>query len=129
MAAASGCSLARSRLPANRSRVASSKPETDSTVTSSGLPSVSVPVLSTTSVSTLRMTSNASAFLNNTPKVAPRPVPTMMDIGVANPRAQGQAMIRTATAFITAKARRGSGPQSPQTTKASTAISTTAGTK
>ena len=40
--------------------------------------------------------------LINTPARAPRPVPTMMDIGVASPSAQGQAMIRTATAFTSA---------------------------
>jgi hypothetical protein len=34
--------------------------------------------------------------------VAPRPVPTMIDIGVANPSAHGQAMIKTATALSNA---------------------------
>jgi hypothetical protein len=34
--------------------------------------------------------------------VAPRPVPTIVDMGVANPRAQGQAMMSTATAFTKA---------------------------
>ena len=34
----------------------------------------------------------------------------MMDIGVARPSAQGQAMIKTATAFTSACAKRGSGP-------------------
>ena len=37
--------------------------------------------------------------LDRTPAVAPRPVPTMIDIGVASPSAQGHAMIRTATAL------------------------------
>ena len=63
-----------------------------------GLPSVSVPVLSTTSVSTFSMRSSASAFLISTPAWAPRPTPTMIDMGVASPSAQGQAMISTATA-------------------------------
>ena len=63
-----------------------------------GLPSVSVPVLSTTSVSTFSMRSSASAFLISTPACAPRPTPTMIDIGVARPSAHGQAMISTATA-------------------------------
>ena len=54
---------------------------------SRGLPSVSVPVLSTTTVSTFSITSMASAFLIRTPAIAPRPVPTMIDIGVARPRA------------------------------------------
>ena len=53
-----------------------------------GLPSVSVPVLSTTSVSTFSMRSSASAFLISTPAWAPRPTPTMIDIGVASPSAQ-----------------------------------------
>ena len=50
-----------------------------------GLPSVSVPVLSTTSVSTFSRRSSASAFLISTPACAPRPTPTMIDIGVARP--------------------------------------------
>jgi hypothetical protein len=66
--------------------------------TTFGLPSVSVPVLSTTSVSTFSMRSSASAFLISTPSCAPRPTPTMIDIGVARPSAQGQAMISTVTA-------------------------------
>ena len=73
-----------------------------STVTTRGLPSVSVPVLSTTSVSTFSSVSSASAFLISTPAVAPRPVPTMIDIGVASPSAHGQAMISTATALTSA---------------------------
>ncbi len=68
------------------------------TATTFGLPSVSVPVLSTTSVSTFSMRSSASAFLISTPAWAPRPTPTMIDIGVASPSAQGQAMISTDTA-------------------------------
>ncbi len=48
------------------------------------------------------------------PSLAPRPTPTMMDIGVARPSAQGQAMIRTATAAMRPCANRGSGPTSIQ---------------
>src|SRR6266545_5138248 len=94
-----------------------------------GLPSVSVPVLSTTNVSTFSKTSSASAFLISTPAVAPRPVPTMIDIGVAKPSAQGQAIINTATALSKAYAIGGSGPNSAQTIKVIIATSTTAGTK
>src|SRR3954462_8556723 len=94
-----------------------------------GLPSVSVPVLSTTSVSTLRSTSIASAFLNSTPVVAPLPVATMIDIGVARPSAHGQAMINTATALMIAGAIRGSGPIVPQAIAVITATATTLGTK
>ena len=79
--------------------------------TTFGLPSVSVPVLSTTSVSTFSMRSSASAFLIRTPACAPRPTPTMIDIGVASPSAHGQAMISTLTAATRPKAKRGSGPK------------------
>ena len=93
-----------------------------------GRPSVSVPVLSTTRVSTFSIRSSASAFLISTPWVAPRPTPTMMEIGVARPRAHGQAMIRTATATMRPCAIRGSGPTRAQTTNATTAMAMTAGT-
>ena len=81
-----------------------------------GRPSVSVPVLSTTSVSTRASSSSASAFLISTPALAPRPVPTMIAIGVARPSAHGQAMISTATALTSACAKRGSGPNAAHTT-------------
>jgi hypothetical protein len=51
------------------------RPLIGTTAASAGLPRVSVPVLSTTSVSTLRSTSIASAFLKSTPAAAPRPSP------------------------------------------------------
>jgi hypothetical protein len=51
--------------------------------------------LSTTSVSTSRSTSSASAFLKSTPACAPLPVATMIDIGVARPSAHGHAMMST----------------------------------
>ena len=63
-----------------------------------GWPRVRVPVLSKTMVSMLWAVSRASAERMRTPNSAPFPVPTIMDVGVARPRAQGQAMIRTATA-------------------------------
>ena len=61
--------------------------------------------------------------------MAPRPVPTMIDTGVASPSAQGQAMISTETAAIKPKASAGGGPKTAQPTKASTATASTAGTK
>ena len=42
--------------------------------------------------------SSTSPPLISTPRAAPRPVPTMIAVGVARPRAHGQAMISTATA-------------------------------
>ncbi len=50
----------------------------------------------------MRSVSSASAFLISTPACAPRPVAVMIDIGVARPSAQGQAMISTAIAAISA---------------------------
>jgi len=52
----------------------------------------------------------------------------MIDIGVANPSAHGQAMISTATAFTIACANRGSGPNIAQMMKVSAAAAITAGT-
>lgn len=77
----------------------------------------------------MRRISMASAFRNRTPAVAPLPVATMIDIGVASPSAQGQAMMSTATALTSAFAIRGSGPIRPQTMAVTTAAETTAGTK
>src|SRR5579875_1948224 len=122
IAAASGCSLPRSRLALSRRSSFASKPPAGSTTLSFGFPCVRVPVLSTTSVSTLRKCSIASAFLNRTPTVAPFPVATMMDIGVASPSAHGQAMMRTATALTSACAIRGFGPHTAHAMKVTDAI-------
>ncbi len=89
---------------------------------------MSVPVLSTTSVSIFSIRSSASAFLINTPASAPRPTPTMIDIGVARPSAQGQAMISTLTAATRPNAIRGSGPNTAQAPKAISATAITTGT-
>ena len=56
-------------------------------------------------------------------------MPTVIDMGVASPRAQGQAMISTDTAATSAKMNTGGGPTSTQATKVHTAITITAGTK
>ena len=102
IAAASGCSLLCSSEAARRRNSFASKPPVGKTSISFGLPSVRVPVLSTTSMVTFSSRSSASAFFTSTPSCAPRPTPTMMDIGVAKPRAHGQAMMRTATALTMA---------------------------
>ncbi|MNG13195.1 hypothetical protein D3C84_968570 [compost metagenome] len=65
-----------------------------------GFPSVIVPVLSVINTLTLFMFSKASAFFISTPDCAPLPTPTITDIGVANPNAQGQAIINTAIALM-----------------------------
>ena len=63
-----------------------------------GVPSVIVPVLSSTTVSTLRAISRLSASLINIPISAPLPIPTIMAVGVASPKAHGQATTNTVTA-------------------------------
>ena len=72
------------------------------TPTSSIRPSVTVPVLSSTIVSTRLVCSRISGPLISTPSCAPRPVPTINAVGVARPSAHGQAMISTATAAVNA---------------------------
>ena len=52
----------------------------------------------------------------------------MMDIGVASPKAQGHAMIRTATAAINAYEKAGLGPQMNHAPKVSRATAITTGT-
>ena len=74
------------------------------------------------------MRSSASASLIRTPACAPRPAAVVIEIGVARPSAQGQAMISTDTAAATAKTRAGSGPQTSQAAKDRIAIRTTVGT-
>jgi len=71
IAAARGCSLPRSSPAASSITRASPYPGAASTLTSFGYPSVSVPVLSTTSVSTFRNVSTASALRNSTPSSPP----------------------------------------------------------
>jgi hypothetical protein len=61
--------------------------------------------------------------------MAPRPAPTIIEMGVANPNAHGQAMINTATEFTMANVSLGSGPHKAQTTNARAAMTTTVGTK
>ena len=63
------------------------------------------------------------------PASAPRPVPTMMAVGVARPIAQGQAMTRTAMNDVKANVRLGSGPATNQTTNVRAARPRTIGTK
>ena len=63
---------------------------------------VTVPVLSSTTVSTRRVDSRTSGPRIRMPSCAPRPVPTSSAVGVASPSAHGQAMISTATALVNA---------------------------
>ena len=72
-------------------------------------PVVTVPVLSSTIVSTRRVDSSTSGPLIRMPSCAPRPVPTSSAVGVARPSAHGQAMISTATAAVKANVGAGAG--------------------
>ena len=62
-----------------------------------GLPSVTVPVLSSTTVVTRPAISSAWASLIRMPNSAPRPLATRIAVGVASPNAQGHATTSTAT--------------------------------
>ena len=90
-------------------------------------PVVRVPVLSNTTVSTARDRSSTSPPLISTPRLAPRPVPTMIAIGVARPRAHGQATMSTATAASTPSPGRWATPAQPS--KVIPARANTVGTK
>ena len=98
-ASARGCSLPRSRAAVSRRTCSPVNPSPAVSFVNRGFPSVRVPVLSKTRVSTVRRRSMASAFRKRIPARAPRPMATVTVMGVARPRAHGQAMMRTATAF------------------------------
>ena len=88
---------------------------------------VTVPVLSSTTVSTRRVDSRTSGPLIRMPSCAPRPVPTISAVGVARPSAQGQATIRTATAAL--KATVAPPPATSQPARVSSERTITTGTK
>jgi len=69
----------------------------------SGVPFVSVPVLSKPMACKLEIASNDAADLKRRPRFRPTPLPTMIAVGVASPNAQGQAMTKTAIAAVRAK--------------------------
>ena len=129
MASPSGCSLPRSAEATSRSSSSSGMPLATTTSVNSGSPLVRVPVLSRTTVSSAWAPSRASPPLIRIPCSAPRPVPTMIEVGVASPIAHGQAMISTATKFESASVKAGSGPNTSQTTNVTAASAMTTGTK
>src|SRR3546814_10949187 len=96
---------------------------------SSGWPLVRVPVLSRAIISASRSVCSASPFRKRTPISAARPVPPLLEVGVASPIAQGQAMIRTATALTRATVRAGAGTRLSHVTQVHAATGTTAGQK
>src|SRR4029079_15888162 len=101
---------------------------TASTRTTVGAPSVTVPVLSRTTVSTSPARWRISPPLIKSPSSAPRPVATITAVGTARPIAQGQAMIRTETAAAIALGSAAVSARKYQTTKVVTAMPTTTGT-
>ena len=102
IACASGCSENFSTAAATASSCASLTPGAVTISTTSGWPTVSVPVLSKTTTVSLVAFSSAEAFLNRMPFIAPRPVPTMIAIGVAKPSASGQAITNTVMVRVSA---------------------------
>ena len=55
--------------------------------------------MSNTTVSRLAACSSAVALLNRIPRLAPRPLPTMIAVGVARPSASGQVITTTVIAY------------------------------
>ena len=93
------------------------------------MPSVIVPVLSSTTVSIADARCRASPLFTRTPSAAPRPIPTTSAVGVARPIAHGHAMTVTVTNATTAWSSRGSGPASAHTAADTSAATSTSGTK
>ncbi len=117
--------LERAGQPAHDVGVLARRPRRRSTSAIS--PVVTVPVLSSTTVSMRRVASSTSGPWIRMPSWAPRPVPTISAVGVASPSAHGQAMISTATAAVNAVA--GSAPVPSQKPSVATASAITTGTK
>ena len=102
IACANGWSEPCSTAAAAVSNVASVTPSAVMISTTSGWPTVSVPVLSKMMTSSLVASSSAEAFLNRMPFAAPRPVLTITAMGVASPSASGQAITKTVIVSVTA---------------------------
>ena len=94
----------------------------------SGWPLVNVPVLSKTTALTWQAASSGWPPLIKTPYSAPLPVPTIKAVGVANPKAQGQAITITEVKAIKAKDKEAFKKKN-QTTKVMMAKIITVGTK
>ena len=127
IASANGCSESFSSEAAICSTSSSFFPFSVKISVTTGFPCVIVPVLSSTTVFRLWAVSSASADLIRIPLVAPRPVPTMIAVGVASPRAHGQDTTSTAIPIDRANSR--PYPASSQTTVETIAIVITIGTK
>jgi len=129
IASPSGCSEAFSAPAASSKSCSGLTPSPATTLVTSGWPLVKVPVLSKKTRLTSAAFSRASPLLIRMPFSAARPVATITAVGVASPKAHGQAIIRTETKLKSALVRTGSGPKSNQIIKTSTAKDITTGTK
>src|SRR5699024_38580 len=98
MACAIGCSEPNSTAAAVISTCSSDQSLSEATSETVILPSVIVPVLSKTTVSTPRESSNTCGPLIKMPNWEARPVPASKPTGVAKPNAHGHAIISTVTA-------------------------------
>ena len=124
---ASGCEEAFSTAAARASASSRRMPSAQKTSRTLGLPSVTVPVLSSTTVSTCFAVSSASPDRMRMPFAAPSPVPVITAAGVARPSAQGQAI--TSTDVHTRKIKDASAPAIAHSMPAASAIPITVGTK
>ncbi|CPN11455.1 Uncharacterised protein [Staphylococcus aureus] len=88
-----------------------------------------VPVLSKTMVSIRCVRSTNSPPLNKIPFSAARPVPTIIEVGVASPNAHGQAMTRTEILATSAGSNVPGVTKVIHTINVNSAIPTTIGTK
>ena len=86
-----------------------------------------VPVLSKTIVVKCAIFSNAPPPLIKIPVFAPKPVPTIIAVGVARPKAQGQAITKTETLWTIASCQ--SCVRKPVASNVMSAIPKTTGTK
>ena len=112
---------------ASRINSVSLTPSTVSRSVTEKAPLVKVPVLSSRITCKREIFSRAEAFLKRTPEERPTELPTIIAVGVARPRAQGQAITRTAIAIL--KANRKPAPvKTYQTRKVMREIHTTTGT-
>ena len=127
MAAAIGCSERDSSEAAISNARFESTPLVAVTAARAIRPSVMVPVLSRTTWLMRRVDSRASPLRIRTPSWAPRPVPTMIAVGVASPSAHGQAMTKTATAALIPS--EAGPPKTSQLASVTAAATSTIGTK
>ena len=129
-ALASGCSdPALERRERGEERLLASRPPPGGARSPRGAPPSAFPSCRRRPSSRAPPSRGLPASRRRRPSCAPRPVPTTSAVGVARPRAQGQATRRTDVAARSARRSFGSGPKSIQPAKERSARTTTTGTK